>query len=180
MTDTTGGRPEDTSPAGRDATAPESFVRPLGYVEDRAVVRRIGDRDLFLGNRHAADPAAHDREFAYVLTASTDDYPLTTHHRPLDDGPGNDWATFADAVDTARRLYRRDGALLVHCKAGISRSTTLLATTIAAEEGWRFHDALAIVQDARPYAVPHPALHEQAVYYLAARSERPARPDSQR
>ena len=164
------GNPDGTADSGVDGAAddPEVFVRPKGYVEDEAVVRRIGDRDLYLGNEAAADPERHDRTFEYVLSASSEAYPLTTHHRPLTDGPGNAWTAFEDAVDTARRLYRREGSLLVHCRAGISRSTTLVATALAAEEDRRFRDALALVQDARPAALPHPALHELAVVYLAA------------
>lgn len=156
--------------SGKDdaENAPELLVRPVGYVEDRAVIRRLGDRDLYLGNRFAARPDYHDREFDYVLSASTERHPLTTHHHPLIDGTGNEWSTFESAVDAARRLYRADGSLLIHCRAGISRSSTLVATTLAAEENRRFHDALALVQEARPYAMPNPALHELAVVYLAA------------
>ena len=149
---------------------PKPLVRQMGYVEDEPIIRRIGDRDLYLGNALAASPEHHDRAFEYVLSATDDEHPLTTHHRPLTDGPGNDWPAFEAAVDTARRLYRQEGSVLIHCKAGISRSTTLVATALAAEEDRRFRDALAIVQDARPYAMPNPALHALAVIYLAARS----------
>jgi atypical dual specificity phosphatase len=154
--------PADPNHADRNV-----YVRPKGYVEDHAVIRRIGDRDLFLGNRHAARPGEHDRAFEYVLSVSSAAYPRTTHHRPLTDGPGNDWADFAAAVDTARDLYDREGELLVHCEAGISRSTTVLAATIATAEGRSFADALGAVQGARPHAVPHPLLHELGVTYLA-------------
>ncbi|EFW90346.1 Dual specificity protein phosphatase [Haladaptatus paucihalophilus DX253] len=152
---------------------PDVFVRPLGYVADEPVVRRIGARDLFIGNESAARPDCHDRydrTFEYVLSASTEKQPLTTHHHPLIDGAGNEWRAFEAAVDTARRLFRRDGSLLVHCTAGVSRSSTLIAATLAAEEDREFHDALAIVQDARPHAMPNPALHELAVTYLAAKT----------
>ena len=134
------------------------------------MVRRIGGRDLYLGNALAAEPGRHDREFDFVLSATDEAYPLTTHHRPLVDGPGNAWPAFERAVDTARRLYRREGSVLLHCKAGISRSSALAATAIAAEERRRFRDALDAVHDARPLAMPHPALHELAVVYLAAKS----------
>ena len=155
-----------------DGDTSKLLVRPFGYVEDHPVVRRIGDRDLSLGNWLAADSARHDRTFEYVLSLTEDEQPLTTHHRPLVDGPGNDWTAFAAAVDTARTLSRRDGSVLIHCTAGISRSGTLVATTLAAEEGREFGDALAIVQEARPHAIPHPALHELAVVYLATQSRR--------
>lgn len=159
---------EDSPTRSRTSRDRDVHVRPIDYVAEEAVVRRIGDRDVSLGNRHAADPAAHDRCFDHVLSLTADAHPLTTHHHPLVDGEGNDWETFADAVDAARRLHRREGDLLVHCKAGVSRSTTVLATAIAAEEDRRFAVARSLVVDARPAAVVNPALCELAVVYLAA------------
>lgn len=156
--------PADPPPRKANRTV---YVRPKGYVEDEPVARRIGDRDLFLGNRGAAHTGQNGREFEFVLSVSSDAYPLTTHHHPLSDGPDNEWSAFEAAVDAARELHGREGSLLVHCEAGISRSTTVLATTVAAEEGRHFVDALGLVQEARPHAVPHPALHELGVTYLA-------------
>ena len=161
---------EGATAADRGEGSSELLVRPFGYVADEPVIRRLGDRELYLGNGHAADGARHDREFRYVLSATENEQPLTTHHHPLDDGPDNDWPAFEQAVDTARTLSRRSGSVLIHCNAGISRSSTLVATTLAAEEQREFGDALAIVHEARPHALPHPALHEWAVVYLAARS----------
>ena len=143
-------------------------VRPLHHVEDEAVIRRIEERDLYLGNWRAADPSYHDQTFDYVLSPTSTDYPLTTHHRPLNDNSENKWAAFEEAIDTARRLYRQEGSLLIHCTAGISRSSTLIAATLAAEEDRQFTDALRIVQRSRPNASPNPTLHEWAVIYLAA------------
>lgn len=161
--------PDETAATdGKNEATP--LVRPFGYVDDEPVVRRIGDRDLYLGNAAAAHPERHDRTFEYVLSATAEERPLTTHHHPLTDGRGNEWAAFEAAVDAARALHRRDGSVLVHCKAGISRSSALVATALAAEENRPFRDALAVVQDARPHAMPNPALHELAVVYLAARS----------
>ena len=143
-------------------------MRPKGYVADRAVVRRVGGRDLFLGNALAAHPDEHDLSFDSVLSATDEERPFTTHHHPLTDGPGIESRSFEAAVDDARRLYRRDGRVLIHCRAGISRSAALVATALAAEEGRAFADALDEVHEARPLAMPHPALHESGVVYLAA------------
>jgi atypical dual specificity phosphatase len=153
---------------GLSGDTPTPLVRPFGDVEEHAVIRQIGTSDLYLGNELAADPTYHDREFGFVLSATEKPCPLTTHHHPLVDGSGNEWSDFRTAVDRCRTLYRQDGSVLVHCSAGISRSSTLLATTIAAEEQRTFREALEIVQKARPYAMPNPALHELAVVYLAA------------
>lgn len=147
----------------------EVHVRPFGYVDPEPVVRRLGDRDLWIGNVHAADGERHDQRFDHVVSATKKSQPLTTHHHPLIDGPEADWTRFVSAVDTTRGLYLRDGSLLVHCTAGISRSTALLATTLAAEEDRSFRAALETIQRHRPHAVPHPSLHLLAVEYLAAR-----------
>ncbi len=146
----------------------ELLIRSLHHIDDNPVIRQIGDRDLYLGNWRAADPAYHDQTFTYVLSATSSTPPMTTHHCPLTDGPDNEWKAFERAVNTARGLYQQDGSLLIHCTAGISRSSTLIATTIAAEENRSFLDALSIVKQARPTANPNPALHEWAVIYLAA------------
>lgn len=150
-------------------TESSPLVRPLGYVDAVPVVRRVGSRPLFLGNVHAADGSRHDRTFDFVLSATREAHPLTTHHRPLVDGEGTDWEGFERAVETTRGLLRRDGSVLVHCKSGISRSSTLVATALAAEADRSFRDGLAAVHEARPLAMPHPALHELAAIYLASR-----------
>lgn len=163
---------DDPTAENGEARRESVVVRPLGYVADDAVIRRVGDRDAFIGNEHAADPAFHDRSFEHVLSATHDPKPMTTHHHSLDDGPDNEWDAFAAAVDDARQLLASDGSTLVHCRAGVSRSATLLAAAIAAEERRPFRDALAEVQTARPPAMPHPALFENAIVYLAAHDQR--------
>ncbi|WP_435115395.1 phosphatase [Halolamina sp. C58] len=145
-----------------------TFLRPIGSVADEPVIAPLNERGLHLGNRHAADPDRHERRFDAVVSVSTAASPLTTHHHPLTDGEGNDWSAFAAAVDAVRRLSGT-GDVLVNCKAGVSRSTAVLATAVAAERGASFRDGLATVEAARPEAVPHPALVELGVVYLAAR-----------
>ena len=146
-----------------------SAVRPFGYVDPDPVVRRIGDRDLFLGNR--ATGAAPPRTFDAVVSLTEQPVAATTDHRPLVDGPGNDWSAFAAAVDTVRER-RGDGPVLVHCTAGVSRSATVLATAVAAAEGASFRAAFDEVVAHRRTAVGHPALCRLGVVYLAARFER--------
>lgn len=150
-----------------DAEPSATLLRPFGYVEPRPVVESLGVRGLSIGNRHAATHCV-DREFDAVLSVSAQSHPLTTHHHPLVDGEGNDWAAFAAAVDAARELSRLDGPVLVTCKAGVSRSTAVLATAIASEAGQSFREGLRAVEAARPAALPHPALVELGVCYLAA------------
>ncbi|WP_255196072.1 dual specificity protein phosphatase family protein [Halorarius litoreus] len=150
-------------------SSPDIHVRPFGYVDPEPVIRRVGDRDLWVGNVHAADGERHDCRFDYVVSATREPQPLTTHHCPLVDGTDADWSQFARGVDTTRELYRREGSLLVHCTAGVSRSAALAATVLAAEADRPLRTALDAVQRTRPVAMPHPTLHRLAVEYLAAR-----------
>lgn len=150
--------------------APENevFVRPFGYDAGVPMIRQIGDRELYLGNGHAVND--DETLFEHVLSLTAEPNSASTHHRPLVDGDGNDWAAFERAVDTAWELLGRDGSTLVHCKHGISRSSAVIATAIAAEEAITFREALDVVHDVWPHAVPHPRLHEQAIVYLTSRS----------
>lgn len=145
------------------------YVRLKGYVHPEPIVRRIGDRDVFVGNRRAADPGDHAERFGPVLSLTSEPRQLTTHHHPLTDGTDADWDRFAGAVDAARELFGDPEPLLIHCKAGVSRSPAVAATAIAAEEDRPLRAALAAVQSVQPHAMPHPALHELATVYLAAR-----------
>jgi hypothetical protein len=147
-------------------------VRPFGYVHDDPVLVRVPGRDAWLGNVHAASERARTGSFPFVLSLTEDAQPATTHHHPFVDGRGHDLAAFHAAVDDAGALFARDGDVLVHCKAGVSRSAAVLATAIAAESGQSFRDALDLVRSARPVATPHPALVESAVTYLAAVGDR--------
>jgi hypothetical protein len=145
------------------------FGRPYGYAADHPVAVRLGDRDCFLGNEAAATPAC-DREFDRVLSLTREPKPRTTDHHPLTDDDANDWREFAAACDTARDLLRAEGSTLIHCRAGVSRSAAVAAAAIAASEHRPFVDALHGVQDARPHAIPHPALHALGVQYVAGRA----------
>lgn len=159
---------EPTPDTSKTEGPTETLVPSLSYVEDEPIIRQIGGRNLYLGNWLAADPAFHDRTFDHVLTVSQDEYPLTTHHHPLRDGPATEWPSFERAVNVARSLHRQEGTLLIHCNSGISRSSTVIGAVLAAEEDRPFRAALDIIHESRPNAVPHPVIHELAVIYLAA------------
>ncbi|WP_323675125.1 dual specificity protein phosphatase family protein [Halorubellus sp. PRR65] len=157
----------------RPWTHGDVVVRPFAYVHDGPVLVRVPGRDAWLGNVHAADPSQHDESFAHVLSLTRDVQPATTRHRPFADDLDHDPVAFRTAVDDARRLLAADGDVLVHCKAGVSRSAAVLATALAADEDHSFRDALGVVQRARPVATPNPALVESAVAYLAATDAHP-------
>jgi len=103
------------------------------------------------------------RAFDAVVSLTAEPRALTTHHRPLVDGPEVDPGAFAAAVVDVRRLRREVDSVLVHCTAGVSRSPALSAATLALEEGMSLRGGLAVVRPVRPVATPHPAVFEAAL-----------------
>jgi atypical dual specificity phosphatase len=69
-------------------------------------------------------------------------------------------AAVITAIDT------HDGDVLVHCQAGISRSSMVLITALAEIDDTCFDDAYNEVYNAKPSIAPHPALRELALEYL--------------
>lgn len=58
----------------------------------------------------------------------------------------------ADFISSA--LERNDGGVLVHCQAGVSRSTTLVAAYLMARHGMNAEQAIDRIRAARPQVDP--------------------------
>lgn len=135
-----------------------------------AVVRQIGSRPLYLGSSRAAHEGVASVSFEAVLTLGPAAQPLTTHHHPLTDGQGLEHRRFEEAVETALRVYREGGPVLVQCQAGISRSAAVVATVLAIEEEQTFEEAMENVKATRERASPRRELRTAARRLLRARS----------
>ncbi|MFT4947893.1 MAG: hypothetical protein ACI9CA_000011 [Natronomonas sp.] len=157
--------------------------RDSGYLLD-TVCREVpapGRSPLYLGNGEStasesygpdgdpdegpSDPSA----FSHVISLNAEPYDLVTDHHPLTDGPGNSDEAFDAAVDAARRAYRAEqGPVLINCAAGVSRSTTVMATVLAAENPTTFTFASAVehIRERRPPVNPADALKRHARRYL--------------
>lgn len=135
----------------------------------KAIAARIGDRDLWIGNvgaiksRHLAEMELNPE---YVVSVNQTATEVTTDHHPLKDGYVNDQQQFTNAVAATRNSIRNEGTVLVNCSVGVSRSATVIATAIAAEDGLSFTAAVAEIRENRPRAQPHPKLQFNAYAYL--------------
>jgi hypothetical protein len=100
---------------------------------------------------------AWDLDIAYAATGALV-HPVEYHKVGLIDADGNEPTTLLAAVLMLYQLRARHERTLVHCHAGISRSTTVVTLYLSGHEGIPFSDALHRVQDKRPIVSPHPAL----------------------
>lgn len=73
------------------------------------------------------------------------------------DGQPLDVALLRRGVEFIREQRAVERRLLVHCGLGQSRSPTFVAAYLH-EEGHRLLDALLLIQQIRPIALPHPVL----------------------
>jgi atypical dual specificity phosphatase len=157
-------RPVRTVP--RDAD-PDKFPR--------ALAAQVGNRKLWIANEGAIDPdnlSTMGLSIEHVISVNHTATRATTDHHPLKDGYVNDQQDFTEAVETTREKIRNGGSVIVNCAAGISRSSTVIATAIAAEDGVSFEDAVEEIKDTRPRAQPHPKLQLNAYAYLVAAENR--------
>ena len=153
-------------------TVPEN---PDPDLAPKAIAVRVGDRDLWIGNVGAIKPrllAKMDIEPEFVVSVNGTATAVTTDHYPLKDERINNPKKFSNAVSATRDRIRTEGTVLVNCSVGVSRSATVIATAIAAEEELSFDAAVAEVRKHRQRAQPHPKLQLNAYAYLLAEENR--------
>lgn len=153
---------------GSIRTVPSHSSSSVAY--SRAFAARIGERDLWIANSGAVTPenlATLDLSPEFVVSVNRTATDATTDHHPLKDAYVNDQQQFTEVIETTRRRIQQDGTVIVNCAAGISRSTTVIATAVAAEEKEPFDTIVEEVRQTRSRADPHPKLQLSAQAYLA-------------
>lgn len=88
--------------------------------------------------------------------------------RQDENGGDHSYECFEHTVDYVREQVQAGRTTLVHCHLGISRSSAVCATTIAAERGISFGEALDTVEAARPIVDPNEDLRSHGRAYLSA------------
>jgi protein-tyrosine phosphatase len=164
----------DKPNTGSIRTIPPNESQYAGYT--KAFAAQIGDRELWIANERAVKPEnleVLNLGPEYVISLNRTPAGATTDYHPLRDAFLNDQQSFRNAVETARKRYRQSGQTIINCAAGISRSATVIAATIAAEEGLSFDTAVNEIKETRPRADPHPKLQISALRYLATVTNTP-------
>lgn len=126
-------------------------------------MRRL-NKSLAIGDMR--DGELYSDKFDRVISLAGAEYTTQSEnliHHPLRDGE-NEFEEFADAVNAVRDGLQSEDSVLVHCQVGASRSVTVLATALAAENGTEFDSELYKCQMTGVY--PSPELLELAKEYL--------------
>ncbi|XP_060089167.1 dual specificity protein phosphatase 15 [Heteronotia binoei] len=82
---------------------------------------------------------------------------------------------FKECIHFIHSCRLRGGNCLVHCLAGISRSTTIVLVYVMAVTQLNWHEALEAVKAVRPVANPNPGFRQQLEEYGKSRSARKIR-----
>lgn len=117
----------------------------LGSLEDSLNERLLQDHNItyLLSIHDVSDeipPTARNRHYFRIKAADTLSQDLTP--------------TFSRAVQFISRAHMKDANVLVHCRAGVSRSATLCAAYIANKEG--VHPEYAIQHMKRSRSIVNP------------------------
>ncbi|TDH01599.1 hypothetical protein EPR50_G00181700 [Perca flavescens] len=146
-----------------------------GFVEDTSLDLQVGVVRPFL--LLASQDAAHDidtlRRFkvSHVLNVAygvTNLFPDQLIYKTLQilDLPDTDITSHvgecSSFIDQARE---QDGVVLVHCNAGVSRSSSVVIGYLMLREGLSFDDAYSQVKVARPSIRPNPGFYQQLQGY---------------
>mgnify|MGYP000882964228 CR=1 FL=1 len=137
-------------------TFTDSYIRCCAYQESTFEAPSPIFDWLYLGDRHDARDRStfEDLGISWVINATTDIANFFEHEtingRPmrymnvnLNDAEGVDLMRhFADTNRFLMKCKRSGGKALVHCRAGMSRSTSIMCAFLMFNETWRLTDAL--------------------------------------
>jgi hypothetical protein len=126
------------------------------------LVDKITDR-IYIGCFQAATNLdfGNRNSITHVLNCTPDAHPglkeLRVNQLNVHDGHEMAFGDIRFAIDCIETALHNGGRILVHCHAGISRSTSMVIAFFM-HNGFSWDEALEIVRKGRPQAWPHPAI----------------------
>ncbi|XP_033978492.1 dual specificity protein phosphatase 19-like [Trematomus bernacchii] len=147
----------------------------FGFVEDTSLDLQVGVVRPFI--LLGSQDAAHDEEtlqrlkVTHVLNVAygvSNLLPDQLVYKTLQilDLPDTDITSYLEECSGFIELARQqDGVVLVHCNAGVSRSSSIVVGYLMLREGLTFDDAYSQVKLARPSTRPNPGFYQQLQTY---------------
>jgi protein-tyrosine phosphatase len=116
------------------------------------------DDQIFIGDAES-HKQAKEKGIRHILNVAKEvDYapPKGVDYKkvPLTDDGGNPCSEIQEAVDVLAKMIEAGGKVLVHCRAGVSRSVSIVAAYYHRYEGWPLQGALEAIKEKRPVANP--------------------------
>lgn len=131
---------------------------------------KILDR-IYIGNYNSATMLDYKNEegITHILNCTPDPHDgldkLTVHQININDGYEIPVDQIAFAIRTIGRAIEKNGKILVHCHAGISRSVSLVAAYLM-YVGFSWDEAINFIKNRRPQAFPHPNIEKSIKQYF--------------
>eukprot|EP01112_Ceratiomyxa_fruticulosa_P020897 TRINITY_DN7244_c0_g2_i2.p1 TRINITY_DN7244_c0_g2~~TRINITY_DN7244_c0_g2_i2.p1 ORF type:complete len:623 (+),score=183.94 TRINITY_DN7244_c0_g2_i2:162-2030(+) len=128
---------------------------------------------MYLGGLDSANNMAmlEHHKITHVLLAIGDSdpcFPLHFQYHVIGDAkddPRYDLSAHFDECINFIEQGRNAGGILVHCRAGVSRSATLTIAYLMYSRGMSYHEAFNHVHDRRPQVLPNSGFREQLMKF---------------
>ena len=87
---------------------------------------------------------------------------------PIQDFPKQKIIQYFDEThEWINKMYQEGRNILIHCAAGVSRSTSFVIAYIMKEKKMPYHEAYQLVKEKRKWANPNSGFREQLIDYNA-------------
>uniref|UniRef100_A0A3Q0RHK9 Dual specificity phosphatase 19b n=1 Tax=Amphilophus citrinellus TaxID=61819 RepID=A0A3Q0RHK9_AMPCI len=146
-----------------------------GFVEDNSLDLQLGviRPFLLLGSQDAAHDidtlqrykVSHVLNVAYGVTNLFPDQLVYKTLQILDLPDTKITSYFEECSFFIDQAREQGGVVLVHCNAGVSRSSSIVIGYLMLREGLSFDDAYSQVKQARPSIRPNPGFYQQLQNY---------------
>merc|ERR1712228_736386 len=78
---------------------------------------------------------------------------------------------FTEATQFIHSWMSREQPVLVHCRAGVSRSASVVIAYLMEFQGYTLHDAFFLVRSHRSVITPNPGFMDQLIQYEAEKKD---------
>ena len=157
------------APLGRLATSPQPA--PHEWLHDDLAAWKDQGADIVVSllsdGEVQLDGLAAEADLCRELGLEFHRFPITDHGLP------DSQDTFVDLIERLHAQLQRDRAIVVHCFAGIGRST-LVAAALLVRAGLTLTDALELISEARGITVPDTSAQHRWLESLEARLRPPS------
>lgn len=145
---------------------PNLFIGDYAASQDSATLEAEGIKALVAASELLSTPCQACGKLTSSPVRQPYDSTLTIYRIPVDDTSStNIICHFQAANDFIRAARARGDGVLVHCQAGVSRSTTIVCAYLMKEVGLNVEQAVEMVRAVRPEVEPTQAfLHQLEMY----------------